>query len=84
MPDTDIKLTLITGGGLPAIGVLVGVLFTSYVKELKEENYLLYDVNRELLKDNETLRYCVPKPGGRAVITYTSTGHPFCEMHSKK
>lgn len=84
MPDVDVKLTLISATGLIATGVAIGVAFTSYVKALKEENYLLYDINSELLRDNETLRYCLPKPGGKAIITYTSAGRPFCEMHNKK
>ena len=79
--QTDIKLNLITAAGLIALGVLAGVLYGSHIKELQRNNDALMDISNSLRQENDTLRYCVPNTGGRAVITYVS-GRLFCEVHN--
>ena len=79
--QTDIKLNLITAAGLIAVGVFAGVLYDSHAKELQRNNDALMDISNALRQENDTLRYCVPKTGGRAVITYVS-GRLFCEVHN--
>lgn len=77
----DIKLNLITAAGLIAVGVFAGVMYGSHIKELQRNNDALMNINRDLMQENDTLRYCVPKVGGRAVVTYVNN-NLFCEVHS--
>lgn len=79
--QTDIKLNLITAAALISIGAFAGVAYHSHITELQRNNYELMDINRELRQENDTLRYCVPKKDGRAVVTYVS-GRLFCEIHN--
>ena len=79
--QTDIKLNLITAAGLIAVGVFAGVLYDSHAKDLQRDNDALMDISNALRQENDTLRYCVPRTGGRAVITYVS-GRLFCEVHN--
>ena len=64
--QTDIKLTLITAAALISIGAALGIAADSHIIELQHNNNELMDINRDLMQENDTLRYCVPKRGGRA------------------
>ena len=81
MPDIDIKLNLITASALISIGAICGMAYHSHITELQRNNDALMDINRDLIQENDSLRYCVPKKGGRAVVTYVS-GRLFCEVHN--
>ena len=78
---TDTTLTLISAAALISLGAISGVLYHSHIKELQQANDALIDININLIKENDSLRYCVPKSGGRAVISYVS-GRLFCEVHN--
>lgn len=77
----DIKYHLITASLLISIGVVAGIAADSHIRELQRENIELMNINRDLMQENDSLRYCVPKKGGRAVITYVNN-RLFCEVHS--
>lgn len=79
--QTDIKLNLITASALISVGVISGIYANSHITELQRNNYELMDINRELRQENDTLRYCVPKKDGRAVVTYVNN-RLFCEIHN--
>lgn len=81
MPDIDIKLNLITAAFLLSIGALSGVVYKSHITDLQRTNDELMDINSDLIKENESLRYCVPDRGGRAVISYVNN-RLFCEVHN--
>lgn len=78
----DIKYHLITASLLISIGVVAGIAADSHMQELQRDNVELMNINRDLMQENDTLRYCVPKTGGRAVITYVND-RLFCEVHTK-
>lgn len=81
--DSDIKLTLICAVLFISIGIFIGSMAHSHIKELQHENIELMQINYELEKENDSLRYCVPTTiKGRAVVSYVN-GNLFCEVHNK-
>lgn len=78
----DIKLNLITATALISIGAALGIYADSHIRELQRNTESLMNINRDLMKENDSLRYCVPKKGGRAVITYVNN-RLFCEVHNR-
>lgn len=78
----DIKLNLITAAAIISIGAALGIYAHSHIIELQHNNNALMDINRDLMQENDSLRYCVPKKGGRAIITYVNN-RLFCEVHTK-
>lgn len=78
----DIRLNIITAACLFTIGICGGIYFDSYVKELQLGNEKLLRMNWELMRENESLRTCAPKDGGRAVISHVR-GRLFCEVYNK-
>lgn len=79
--QTDIKLNLITAAALISIGTLCAIAADSHITSLQRDNYDLIDINASLIKENDNMRYCAPKIGGRAVISYIN-GRLFCEVHN--
>lgn len=78
---TDTQLTLITAAALISIGAVLSIAADSHITSLQRNNYDLIGINSSLIKENDTLRYCAPKPGGRALISYVN-GRLFCEVHN--
>lgn len=77
----DIKLNLITSTALISIGAALGIYADSHIRDLQLTNNSLMNINRDLMQENDSLRYCVPGKSGKAVITYVS-GKLFCEVHN--
>lgn len=78
----DIKLNLITSTALISIGAALGIYADSHISDLQSHNVELMKINYDLVKENDALRYCVPRKNGKAVVTYVND-RLFCEVHSK-
>lgn len=83
MRYTDMQENVITAMLLLSIGAVIAVFVKDHTFELMRQNHELISINTSLIKENKSLRYCVPKRDGKAVITIVN-GRPFCEIHNKR